>query len=42
MSEYFLKPYSSYRDVKVEVDLFNNGTKINVNEQVFKFSFAKS
>ena len=21
MSEYFLKPYSSYRDVKLEVDL---------------------
>ena len=31
MSEYFRKPYSSYRDVKLEVDLFNNGTKININ-----------
>ena len=31
MREYFLKPYSSYRDVKLEVDLFNNGTKININ-----------
>ena len=31
MSEYFLKPYSSYIDVKLEVDLFNNGTKININ-----------
>ena len=32
MSEYFLKPYSSYRDIKVEVDLFNYATKVNINK----------